>query len=599
MQLKLAPLTEDTNNWGLIQAWLELQCSMVAGVQHALILIDIDHSKDYQAIASWPNQQPAPAQINAAGQQAIAEHDRIFMQASKDDQSGQIFAFPVFVDSTLMGAFSIEVTQQSEQQQCAILQILTWGMAWLELLLRSEIATKHTNVERLLDILAQVVEQGSFTTCCATTVNVLAEKLHCSRVSLGICERNSIRLLAISNTAQFTQHNQAAQLIVNAMLEATDQKKVVCIADKPASKQPNAVHTAHLALQQGSKHSAICTLPIINKHCVWGAITLERDHQQAFSEPTLAMLTSLLKIIGPILLDKRSAQAKIHVKTGRKIKAKLQHFLGPNKLFVKVLAFALLAVAVSSCFVQGTYRVDAVSRLEGTIQRVVVTPFDGFVIESLARAGDIVTQDQLLCRLDDTELKLEQQKWTSEKSKLKKAQREAMAQHERSETNILKARLDQANAELSLVQEKLQRTQVRAPIAGIILRGDLSQSLGVPLERGQVLFEVAPLNSFRIMLEVDERDIGAIQVDQSGNLALTSLPHQRHPFKVKRILPISKAADGNNYFLVEAKLAQPDSQLRPGMLGFSKIDVGDRRLIWIWTHKIVNQLRLFFWSWLG
>ena len=37
--------------------------------------------------------------------------------------------------------------------------------------------------------------------------------------------------------------------------------------------------------------------------------------------------------------------------------------------------------------------------------------------------------------------------------------------------------------------------------------------------------------------------------------------------------------------------------LRPGMEGVGKIEVDERRLIWIWTHKIYYWLRMFFWSW--
>ena len=32
-----------------------------------------------------------------------------------------------------------------------------------------------------------------------------------------------------------------------------------------------------------------------------------------------------------------------------------------------------------------------------------------------------------------------------------------------------------------------------APIPGVIVSGDLSQAIGAPVERGQVLFELAPL----------------------------------------------------------------------------------------------------------
>ena len=43
--------------------------------------------------------------------------------------------------------------------------------------------------------------------------------------------------------------------------------------------------------------------------------------------------------------------------------------------------------------------------------------------------------------------------------------------------------------------------------SAVVVSGDLTQSLGAPLERGQVMLELAPLDAYRVTLQVDERDI--------------------------------------------------------------------------------------------
>ncbi len=119
----------------------------------------------------------------------------------------------------------------------------------------------------------------------------------------------------------------------------------------------------------------------------------------------------------------------------------------------------------------------------------------------------------------------------------------------------------------------------------------------VPVQRGQVLFEVAPLDSYRIMLNVDERDIAAIRARHSGRLILAGLPNDVHHFTIERVTPISTALEGQNFFRVEARLNESTPLLQPGMHGVGKIDVGKRRRIWIWTHGIVDWLRLSLWAW--
>ena len=83
---------------------------------------------------------------------------------------------------------------------------------------------------------------------------------------------------------------------------------------------------------------------------------------------------------------------------------------------------------------------------------------------------------------------------------------------------------------------------------------------------------------------------------QRGRLALSALPDRPLPLRVERITPISSTAEGRNYFRVEAELEEPVAALRPGMEGIAKIDAGRRSLLWIWTHDLVDWLRLRLWS---
>ncbi len=137
-----------------------------------------------------------------------------------------------------------------------------------------------------------------------------------------------------------------------------------------------------------------------------------------------------------------------------------------------------------------------------------------------------------------------------------------------------------------------------APFDGVVVSGDLSQSLGSPVERGEVIFQVAPLDGYRIIVEVDERDIADIVPGQRGQLVLSALPGRTFPLTLQRITPVSTPGKGRNRFRVEAHLDAPLAGLRPGMEGVAKVAIERRRLIWIWTHGLVDWLRLQAWSWL-
>jgi multidrug resistance efflux pump len=213
-------------------------------------------------------------------------------------------------------------------------------------------------------------------------------------------------------------------------------------------------------------------------------------------------------------------------------------------------------------------------------------------------AGDIVRQGDLLVSLEDRELQLEHRKWSTKYEQLTKQNRRALADRDAAQVRILTAESEQARTQLDLLDDQLSRTRIVAAFDGIIVSGDLSQSLGAPVEKGQVLFETAPLEAYRVVLRVDERDIADVRAGQEGALLLTAFPDDAVRFTLEKVTPVSQAEEGLNYFRAEAELEGAPARLRPGMEGVGKIEVDRRHLVWIWTHTIVDWLRLKLWRWM-
>src|SRR6185437_11613499 len=160
----------------------------------------------------------------------------------------------------------------------------------------------------------------------------------------------------------------------------------------------------------------------------------------------------------------------------------------------------LVAIAVLS-FAKTEYRVTARAVLEGEIQRAAVAPFDGFVAASTVRPGDHLRANQLLAAMDDRDLVLDRARAWADAEKLRQKYDEAMAKHDRPTVAMLTAEIAQADAQLALADDKLRRSKIVSPIDGLLVSGDLSQMLGSPVERGKTLFEIAPLDQYRLVLQ--------------------------------------------------------------------------------------------------
>jgi multidrug resistance efflux pump len=477
---------------------------------------------------------------------------------------------------------------------------LQWGSAWLALFFQRQQQTLQNaapeQAPAVLALLATLLEHTRVQAAATAFVTALADRLACERVSLGFAHRGQVRLRAISHSAHFGRRTNLTRALEAAMDEAVDQALTVRYPAVPGTAFQ--ITRAHDALVRQHGAGTACSIPLPGDDGLLGVLTLERAAERPFAPAEIALGEAVAAMAGPILEARRQEDRWLVTKMAEALHTQLGRLCGPRYVARKLMLLALLALVTFFATFQVEYRVAANTVLEPEVRRAVLAPFDGYVAEAPRRAGELVHEGEVLCTLDDRDLKLERLKWRSQREQYAKQYQQALAQRQAAHGQIITAQLAQAEAELALVDENLERAQLRAPFEGLIVSGDLSQAIGAPVERGKVLFEVAPLESYRVILEVDERDIAAVAEGQAGHLALAAFPHTPLPFTVTQLTPVATAREGRNYFRVEARFAQTPAHLRPGMEGIGKIAIDHRLLLWIWTHQAVDWLRLHLWSWL-
>ena len=132
------------------------------------------------------------------------------------------------------------------------------------------------------------------------------------------------------------------------------------------------------------------------------------------------------------------------------------------------------------------------------------------------------------------------------------------------------------------------------------MTGDLKKQEGGPVEKGKVLFEVAPLEFLRAELSVPEDRIADVRVGQEGELATASDPGKRIKFRVERVNPIAEVVEQRNVFKVRVELLEMDERtkdrIKPGLEGVAKITIDTKRsYAWLWTHRMIDWVRMKLW----
>lgn len=585
-------------------SWLTIQCQIIGGVADGVVVLQKPGSKALAPVAFYPDVTRDRSHLAEITERALKEGRGVVnsgtaTEASDASVSRCQLAYPVRIDGQLRGVVGMELEYRSEAKLRSAMRDLQWGSGWLEVLLRRRADPEeaaHLRLKLALDLVSSLIEHKGLKQGASAFATEIAARLGCDRVTLGLLKGDRVKVSAVSHSGQFDRRANLLRAVEDAMHEAIDQRNTVVFP--PERPNTQIVALSHANLVRESESGSALTLPLESAGEVIGALTLERAPGFHFDEFSVEICEAVAAVAGPIVELKRANERGLLTHFGDSAAGLWVKLVGPGHPAAKLVALGLLAVAGFFSVATGEYRISANATVQGEIQRVISAPFNGYIKEAALRAGDTVKVGEVIARLDDRDLRLERIRLLGQRSQYVKQHREALANHDRTQTEMVSAQLDQVGAQLDQVEEQFTRVELRAPFEGVIVSGDLSQSLGSPVERGQVLFEVAPLEGFRVILDVDERDLADVEIGQKGELIVTSMPNERFPFAVTKITAINVAQDGRNVFRVESRLAQDAVRVRPGMEGVGKINVDQRKLVWIWTHTLTDWARLWVWSWL-
>lgn len=455
-------------------------------------------------------------------------------------------------------------------------------------------ASLDAQVPRLL---RPVLAQKEFTAAATLFLSELATVFSCDRACIGFLNGRSIKIAAVS---QHYQRIDRAVLpeVVAAMEEAVLQG-ISLAYPQPPSAFPH-ITVAHTELARRNGMSRILTVPLMNGERLVGALTLEGRHSNAFDATEVALIEKLAADIAPALELKWHAEMPVW---SRAIDYMRDGLFGlrnkpSQRLRLTVLGLVLVTILGLIAVPVPNY-VGGEARLEALTQRVISAPIDGFLKEAHVRPGDKVKAGDVLAELNDETLRSQRRQFQAEIAQNENALAEAMVKGDRTQAALSRAKLDELNAQMELLDQQQTYTKLTAPFDGVVIKGDLQQLLGAPLKRSDALLTLSQGQEFRVIIEVDERDISDVRIDQKGTLVLAAFPDERFPIRVVRMTPLASGSNGANIFEVEAVIESDVAKLMPGLKGSAKIGTNTRPAAWKWIARMWHSLTYVVWSKLG
>jgi RND family efflux transporter MFP subunit len=204
--------------------------------------------------------------------------------------------------------------------------------------------------------------------------------------------------------------------------------------------------------------------------------------------------------------------------------------------------------------------------------RQMVSAIDGGVVQRVfVHEGDAVQPGQVLAQLDDGDDRVKLAEAESALSQARRELAEAEFHNDPSAAGQAKLRADLYEAEVQLEQQRVAASELRSPIAGVVVTPKIEEKRGTMVKPGDNFAEIVGQDRIAAEMSVAETDLELVRPGNTVALKLNAFPTTTFQGTVERIGAQTQAVAGDQYFIVRAIFDNSRSLARDGMVGRARI----------------------------
>lgn len=495
-------------------------------------------------------------------------------------------AAPISLSSDDSPGHAPDMSPSTASALVSLMPVLSeWGLKYTSRQSTGEAAT----VAALIELVSRVQSASDVHSASQRLADSLQTHLGATTAVVGLCRRglSECRITAISGGQIIDRLSDETRQI-----EAVLQESVVrgfSAVWPVADRQNRHALMSHEQYSESLGGSTLVSMPLLSEEGQPAGCLLlvfsEADGRVAVAERFLRAGSGALGSCLHVLQKLADSQWLQNLR-------QLRRAITVSRLHV---AAWVIGCAVAVLLLPVTYTVKGDAELQPVERHFVAAPFDGPLAECLVEPGDVVEKDQLLARMDGREIRWELAEVQATLNKATKERNTQLSSREFGSAAISGHEIQRLEQRESLLKHRDTSLEIRSPVEGVVVTGDHREAEGVPLEMGQTLFEIAPLDAMTVEVGIPEEDIRHVSEGMSVRIQMDAAPDVVLSARIRRIHPRAEIRDSENVFVAEAELEEQPAGLRPGMRGTAKVMTRRRPLGWNLFHKPVAWIV----GWLG
>ena len=393
-------------------------------------------------------------------------------------------------------------------------------------------------------------------------------------VYVGVTHGNSpLKLAAVSNSNTLPASEEKAA--IEAAMQECLCRQSVSVWPRSDDNPAGVLCLKRMSTIVRSSHLVACPIECSGEDGNAIGVLLFAS-QQPLSPRCFALVDSCAARLGSSLqLVKRAEPSRY-----QSVLDKLADIKSNRK---KLALISFLVIATS--LIPMPYQVSSECEVRPESTLFIASPFDTTLEKCNVQPGQQVTKDMTLATLDGRETRLELAEIEADLNRAMKQRDGHVVSHESGEAYVAKYEIERLESRRDLLLHRQQSLELRSPLDGIVIAGDLKNAEGMPLKVGETLFEVAPLDKLRVELSIPEDDVRYTQPDMPTKIRLDAFPFESWDGKIERIHPASELKNDQNVFVAVVQIDNTDGRLRPGMTGYAKTKTIWRPVVWNYFHK--------------